>query len=183
MVNYRNNRHSIRLRNYNYSKSGWYFVTICSKSMECIFNDDLKSIMSKSWLELNKRFPEVKPDKFVVMPNHFHGILRIVSNSCRGGVIPPVSVSGRENRAPTITLGKIIAYIKYTSTKEINDLYGQGQILPIFQRNYYERIIRNNSELKNIREYINSNPKNWDIEKENIFVPYVGARFSRPTNG
>ncbi len=157
--------------------------------MECIFNNDLKLVLSKNWLTLNKRFPEVKPDKFVVMPNHFHGILQIIR--CRGEVSSPeyhgwenkthISL-GRENRAPTITLGKIIAYFKYTSTKEINDLYGQGQILPIFQRNYYERIIRNFFELNKIRTYIKSNPKNWDVEKENIFVPYVGARFSRPAN-
>ncbi len=163
-------RHTIRLQNYNYSNSGWYFVTICSKKMECIFDDNLKNVLSKNWLGLNERFSEVNPDIFVVMPNHFHGILQI--KPCRG--------EGRENPAPTMPLGKIIAYFKYTSTKEINNLYGQGQVIPIFQRNYYERIIRNTTELIKIRNYIKSNPRNWDKEKENIFVPYVGARFSRP---
>lgn len=175
-------RHTIRLQNYNYSNPGWYFVTICSKNMECIFDNNLKSVLSKNWLGLNQRFIEIKPDDFVVMPNHFHGILQIIS--CRGEVISPkyrenIS-SGRDNPAPTIPLGKIIAYFKYTSTKEINDLYGQGQVIPIFQRNYYERIIRNKIELYKIRAYIRSNPKNWDTEKEKLFVPYVGARFSRP---
>ena len=182
-------RHTIRLQSYNYSNSGWYFVTICSKNMECILNDDLKKVLSKNWLELNKRFPEVKSDDFVIMPNHFHGILQIIS--CRGEVPSPghrwqgntTNISlGRENRAPTQipALGNIMAYFKYTSTKEINNLYGQGQVIPIFQRNYYERIIRNKIELIKIRAYIRSNPKNWDKEKEKIFVPYVGARFSRP---
>lgn len=155
--------------------------------MECIFDDNLKSVLSKNWLGLNKRFSEVNPDMFVVMPNHFHGILEI--KSCRGAVLAPQyykegnipdTLSGREDPAPTIPLGKIIAYFKYTSTKEINNLYGQGQIIPVFQRNYYERIIRNKIELYKIRAYIRSNPKNWDTEKEKLFVPYVGARFSRP---
>lgn len=128
-------RHTIRLQNYNYSNPGWYFVTICSKNMECIFDNNLKSVLSKNWLGLNQRFIEIKPDDFVVMPNHFHGILQIIS--CRGEVISPkyrenIS-SGRENRAPTQgredpaptqcpTLGNIMAYFKYTSTKEINDV-------------------------------------------------------------
>lgn len=65
---------------------------------------------------------------------------------------------------------------------QLTNNYGDGQKLPIFQRNYYERIIRNNSELDTVRNYIRSNPQNWDVEKEKIFVPYVGARFSRPIN-
>jgi REP element-mobilizing transposase RayT len=167
--------------------------------MECIFDKDIGAVLSKNWMSLSNRFSNIVPDVFVVMPNHFHGILKI--NPCRGGVSPlnysrgavlaPQNLEwkntnnvslGRENPAPTqpTTLGKIVAYFKYISTKNINNEFSDGQKLPIFQRNYYERIIRNNIELKKIRNYIKSNPKNWDVEKEKIFVPYVGARFSRP---
>lgn len=169
-----NTRHTIRLRSHDYSQPGYYFLTICSIDRECIFDNRLKDILSDNWLKLPNRFTNVITDIFIVMPNHFHGILQLTNNY------------GRENRAPTQsplpTLGKIVAYFKYTSTKIINDKYGDGQKLPIFQRNYYERIIRNNSELDAVRNYIRSNPQNWDVEKEKIFVPYVGARFSRPIN-
>lgn len=193
-----NSRHTIRLRNFDYSKPGYYFITICSIKMECIFDKNIGDLLSKNWINISNRFPNVIPDIFVVMPNHFHGILKI--NLCRGAVLAPNAkgnvsspgyrgqtnttntLLGRENPAPTLTaLGKIVAYFKYTSTKSINEKYGNGQKLPIFQRNYYERIIRNNTELIKIRNYIKSNPKNWDVEKEKIFVPYVGARLSRPT--
>lgn len=143
--------HSIRLPGYDYSESGLYFVTICSQKRECIFGDivdgkmvpnEIGKIIETIWETLPDHFPVVL-DAFQIMPNHVHMIIQIVSN-------------GRDDRAPT-TLGKIIAYFKYESTKQINQYDVQAGIIPpeiirkIFQRNYYEHIIRSETNLDKIR--------------------------------
>jgi len=154
------NRKQIRLKKYDYAQSGWYFVTICTQNRECLFGEivdgkmklnDVGNIIDTQWNGLLNRFHNIQLDEYVVMPNHFHGIIIIPSNN------------GRDNPAPT-TLGRIIAYFKYESTKQINQYYVGAGILPphtikkIFQRNYYEHIIRNEEELHAIRRYIEKNP-------------------------
>lgn len=172
-------RKHIRLKNFDYSKSGYYYVTICTKNRSYIFGNvfngkmvlnDIGKIVNDIWLTISKHFNNVKLDQFQIMPNHIHGIIVIV---------------GRENRAPTLkhdtskyttlkytpTLGQIIAYFKYESTKRINNIVGKrinnivgvgfsypNKIKKIFQRNYYEHIIRNEIELLKIRQYIKNNP-------------------------
>lgn len=161
------NRHSIRLPSYDYSESGLYFITICSQNRENIFGEiidgkmilnEIGKIIESAWLSLPDRFPVVL-DAFQIMPNHVHMIIQIVSN-------------GRDDRAPT-TLGKIIAYFKYESTKQINQYaVGAGIIPPkiirkIFQRNYYEHIIRSETDLDKIREYVSANPLMWARDRNN----------------
>jgi REP element-mobilizing transposase RayT len=160
-------RHSIRLPGYDYSTSGLYFVTICSQKRECIFGEIVgeKMILNETGkiIELVwKTLPDhhsVALDEFQIMPNHIHMIIQIVSN-------------GRDDRAPT-TLGKIIAYFKYVSTKQINQhSVGAGIIPPeiirkIFQRNYHEHVIRSEIDLEKIREYVTTNPLMWARDRNN----------------
>lgn len=163
------NRQSIRLRNYDYSQSGLYYVTICTQNRECLFGDiddgkmvlnNVGNMIEKWWNKIPERFNAVELDTFQIMPNHVHMIIHIVSN-------------GRDDRAPT-TLGKIIAYFKYESTKQINQYDVRAGIIPpkiirkIFQRNYYEHIIRNEIELNKIREYIKTNPQIWDRDRNSV---------------
>jgi len=165
-------RKQIRLMGYDYSSSGWYFITICVQKHQCLFGEIIDGIMklngagkiiNRFWLKIPKRFKNVELDKYIIMPNHLHGI--IVINDI-----------GRENRAPT--LGQIVAYFKYQSTKYINNMVGAGSPRPIhagsprpiqkiFQRNYYEHIICNEKSLNKIREYIRLNPKMWDRDRNN----------------
>jgi len=135
------------------------------------------------------KYPQIDLDQFVIMPNHIHGVI----------VIKP----GRENRAPT--LGQIIAYFKYQTTKQYNVSVGAGSSRPcdpagssrpcdpagssrpcdpagssrpflqLWQRNYYEHIIRDEDELNHVRKYISDNPKNWENDKL-----YVGADYYPP---
>jgi len=106
-------------------------------------------------------FPAVRPGIFVVMPNHVHGIIVITD---RTGTVPVPNnnqFSQQDGITPPLrrpTLGQIIAYFKYQSTKEMNAVDGSGAITKFWQRNYYEHIIRNQREMDNIWKYIASNP-------------------------
>jgi REP element-mobilizing transposase RayT len=139
-------RHSIRLQGYDYSSEGAYFITICTKERQCIlgnvmeekmFTNPLGKIAEECWNDIPKYYPLVQLDAFVVMPNHIHGVLL--------------------NLGQAISLGNIIGYFKYQSTKKIFGLPG-NKILFRWQRNYYEHVIRDEKDLAQIREYIQNNP-------------------------
>ena len=163
-------RKSIRLKHYDYSQEGYYYVTICTKNMERWFGDVVNGkmklsavgeIVKKCWMEIPQHFDNAFLDVFVVMPNHFHGIVVIENERnapCRGGVTPPLL----QRR----TLGQIIAYFKYHSTRIINQIRNTPGI-PLWHRNYYEHIIRNEKELYYKRKYIMNNPIKWEIDGNN----------------
>ena len=108
------------------------------------------------WNEIENHFPYVELDAFVLMPNHSHGIVVFTNNP------KPVGAG----RPRPMGLGQVMGYFKYQSTKQINFIR-QTPGLTIWQRNYYERIIQNETELNRIREYIEVNPAKWDSDKEN----------------
>ena len=121
------------------------------------------NIVRNEWLKTKQIRDNVDLDYYVIMPNHLHGILIITHRQCRG----------TEHRAPTTesfgksipgSLPTIIRSFKATVTKQINELRATHG-LPVWQRNYYERVIRNEKELYNIRNYILNNPHKWELEK------------------
>jgi putative transposase len=158
-------RRSIRLKGYDYAKNGAYFVTMCSWNREFVFGDitdgkmrlnDCGLIIDITWCWLEKHYNHVELAEFVIMPNHLHGTLLIDRNM------------GGSRTAPTERikpLGRILGAFKTRSTKLMNE-FRQTPGSPIWQRNYYERIIRNETELNRIGDYIVSNPSNW-IDDEN----------------
>jgi putative transposase len=176
-------RHSIRLREYYYSATGAYFVTICVQGRECLFgsvadgemrmNDSGR--MVESWLcESTNKFPSVEIDTFVVMPNHFHGIICIVGATLRGRPDSDYDEQeGRPHRAAP-TLWDIIDWFKTMTTNAYIRGVKQSNWPPfhgrLWQRNYYERIIRNEAELDAARQYIAENPMKWAEDKENPAV-------------
>jgi putative transposase len=148
---YSHNRKTIRLKEYDYSRAGAYFVTICVQGHECILGSILDEEMQLSpqgkiaetcWHQIQEHFPNVALDAFICMPNHIHGIIYLYDAS-RGEVTSPL---------PLPTLGKVVAYYKYQSTKQMNTITGNIGV-KIWQRNYYEHIIRNSKELGNVRRY------------------------------
>ncbi len=158
-------RRSIRLRDYDYSKEGAYFITVCIKNRECVLGkiengkmtlDEYGMIVEKEWLRTETMCFNILMANYIVMPNHFHGII-IINADCRGGVTPPLR---------KYTLGQIVAYFKYQTVKQINQIRKTPGI-PVWQRNYYEHIIRNKKELDNIRRYIEANPVLWEYDMEN----------------
>jgi len=132
-------------------------------------------IVQKWWHEIPNHFPNVETITFVVMPNHIHGIIKI--NESRRGTVPVPGIDDEDEislqpggetpplRAPT--LGQIVAYFKYQSTKEMNSVTGTGPITKFWQRNYYEHIIRNEHEMSKIWDYIETNPTHWADDDEN----------------
>lgn len=185
-------RRSIRLRGYDYSRTGAYFVTLCTHERECLFGELADGIMSLNqtgevvralWNGLPDRFPNITTDLSVIMPNHFHGIILIDAvgaplaapafnltgnlgdtSENQGVEIRGVENQGAASSAPTV--GKIIRAFKSLSAIEINRAV-ERQGRPIWQRNYYERVIRDERELEGIREYILYNPLKWDQDENN----------------
>jgi putative transposase len=147
-------RRSIRLRGYDYTQNGAYFVTICTWQRQHLFGEivegkmhlgELGSIVEWHWHKLVKYHPYLELDAFVVMPNHIHGILVLTEN-------------GRSSKRQS--LSEIIRGFKTFSARHINK-YRNPAGLPVWQRGYYDRIIRNDEAWQNIQQYIANNPSNW----------------------
>ncbi len=172
-------RQSIRLRGYDYSEPGAYFITICTQNRECnlgeIINGKMKLtvrgfIIDEFWLKIPEHFPNVELDEFVVMPNHVHVIIVINDNFNEGRKHQQNHEADRET--PPLrkkkTLGQIIAYYKYQTTKIINQI-DDTPGMRIWQRNYYDRIIRNQKILDIARQYIFQNPLRWNKDPNNPY--------------
>ncbi len=198
-------RRSIRLKGYDYTGEGAYFVTVCVQGRECLFGDVVDSAMELSkagrmveewWSKLSGKFTGVEVDEFVIMPNHFHGIITIVGAPPCG--CPPLSPCGCPNSMPgqsygadeprpgrphgaeepkpgrphgaAPTLGDVMDWFKTMTTNAYIHGVKQSDWPPfpgrLWQRNYYERVIRNEDELADIREYIRSNPLRWADDEE-----------------
>ncbi len=229
------NRRSIRLRGYDYSQSGAYFVTICTQNRECMFGkivdgemvlNDPGRMVKKWYQELENKFPDIRCDEYIVMPNHFHGVVVNVGADLR--VCPetdlrvcPSDVRSRNNGqsrriAPTkprehigdnhdsdnhktdehmepgepepdahettgahtgAPLRAVVQWFKTITTNEY--IRGVKQCGwprfdgKLWQRNYWEHIVRNENELNRLRQYIIDNPAKWEHDRENPAV--VGA--------
>ena len=160
-------RRSIRLQGYDYSQAGAYFVTVVTQGRKLLFGDVVGGEMrlnaagemaQRMWADLPGRFPDVDLDVFVVMPNHVHGIILI----------------GEPARATTRfapTLGEIVGAFKSIVTVGYSRGVRAGMWRPfrgrLWQRNYYEHVIRNEPQLDSAREYIVNNPLQWELDREN----------------
>ena len=174
-------RRSIRLKGYDYSQEGAYFVTICVQNKECLFGEvvdgqmclnDAGRMVQKWWKELDNKFLNFELNTFVVMPNHFHAIVVIKNVGADLCVCPDEHVFN-ENCVPgehiDSPLPKIIQWFKTMTTNEYICGVRLKKFPPfkkrIWQRNYYEHIIRNEESFKKIQEYILHNPENWKNDK------------------
>jgi REP element-mobilizing transposase RayT len=163
-------RRSIRLKGYDYSQPGAYFVTLCVRKGECTLGDvsngevvlsDLGQIAHGFWARVPTHFPNVSIDTFVVMPNHVHAIV-VIHDPDRGEGGGRDAVTSPLRRP---TLGQIVAYYKYQTTKQINQIRDTPG-MPFWQRNYYEHIVRNDRALTAIRIYIAQNPHRWELDRD-----------------
>jgi len=164
-------RRSIRLKNYDYSQAGAYFVTLCIQNRECVLGEIIDRNMHLSpvgenvllqWTNLPQRFAGLELDVFVVMPNHFHSIISI--NPVGAPLAAPYFVSNEKGAASSApTVGKILRAFKSISAIEGNRLLNRSN-QPFWQRNYWEHVIRNEKELMTLRQYILSNPAQWELD-------------------
>ena len=165
-------RKIIRLQEYDYSSPCDYFVTICVHMRVYLLGEVIKEKMQLShngeivqqYLEeIPNHFENVELDKFIIMPNHIHGIITLTEPV---GAIHESPLQMTQHQRRTMTLSKIIGRFKMRTAKEIN-LINETSGRPVWQRNYYEHIIRDEKDLENIRDYIIYNPLKWESDKEN----------------
>jgi putative transposase len=183
----KSNRRSIRLKEYDYTSPGWYYITICTHNRECLFGEVIKGKMVLSpigktvqeyWLQIPNHLPNIELDEYVIMPNHIHGIIIINDKNVnnRRGVRsnaptnPNITINP-DNYFSQISpksgsLSTIIRSYKSAVTKRVNELHNTAGA-KLWQRGYYDRIIRNDWELYEIRKYIINNPLKWHLDNEN----------------
>lgn len=179
-------RRSLRLPNYDYSQPGAYFITICSWQRACLFGKVIDGIMHLNqiggiardqWLRLGLRFPHSDIYSYIIMPNHMHGIIVINSEisdtpeSLEGSTCTPLAQThcARKHVSPG-SLGAIVRAYKASVSWYIHALGGFNR-KPIWQRNYYEHIIRDEQELQTIHDYIETNPQTW--EQDRLFTSMI----------
>ena len=207
-IQHEHNRKSIRLKGYDYSQEGLYFITICCQDGICRFghieNDEMICnqygiVAYNEWMKTPQIRSNITLHEFVVMPNHIHGIIEINhdtelyfqnrmgelyipnrmdelypqnrmdelhTKSCRGELHSPIPAgvfnTPLRMRSPSQTIGAIVRGYKSAVTKQLNAL---GMIEKLWQRNYYEHIIRNEKSYLHISEYIHNNPIQWINDK------------------
>ncbi len=186
-------RSTLRISEFDYATPGAYFVTICTFRKACLFGqvtDDRVSLsaagsmVAETWSQLPQHYPAIRTDAFVVMPNHIHGVLFLADEHLRrphheGGqawepaptsehlAAPPVN----SESAPALGLSDVVHRFKTLTTHRFSKLAHDRSLRPTYrhmwQRNYYEHVIRNEDSLQRIREYITNNPVSWAVDREN----------------
>jgi len=171
----KHHRRSIRLKGYDYSQPGAYYITVVTHGRECLFGEivdgnmilnDAGKFARKCWVEIPKHFPHTDLDEFIIMPNHVHGIIVIVENDKNVGAIHVLPLRESPMQRRKMILPKIIGRFKMNTAKHINKMRNSPGVR-VWQRNYWEHVIRNENELNRIREYIINNPLQWEMDKEN----------------
>jgi len=182
-------RRSIRLKGYDYSKAGAYFITICSENRICrlgniavgaglapaqMILNEFGQIAHNEWMKLLERFTNFELDVFQIMPNHIHGIIVLNTVGATLAVSQNDSdennISGLDNSAgasPAPTVSDIVGAYKSLVANGCLDIYkSRNQTMgKLWQRNYYEHIIRNEQSYHTISNYIVNNPAKWNDDK------------------
>jgi len=172
-------RRSIRLKGYDYASQGAYFVTIVTQGRERLFGEIVNGamhvneagrIIERCWLDVPRHFPHAALDAYVVMPNHVHGIIVITdtagakNDDVGAKNLSPLPIRSAM-RSPSRSVGSIVRGFKIGVTKWFR---GNTNVYTVWQRNYYEHIIRDDAALDRIREYIRDNPIRWASDRENL---------------
>ena len=167
-------RKPLRLSGFDYTQCGAYFVTICTRDRAYLFGDvingqmilnEMGRLVMAAWDDLACHYPFMTLDAFVVMPNHVHGIVWIEVEATLTVSLPVIGEALKPS-APNRSLTEIIRAFKSFSARRINEMR-QTPGCPVWQRGYHDHIIRNDSDLTRIREYIAHNPAQWALDDEN----------------
>ena len=160
---------SARLKNWNYSANGYYFITICTKNRKQLFgeikNNEMKlskigGIVLHEWIESFEIRTELFCDSFVIMPDHIHGVLRIKNPFVdKHAPVETYAVLSLRGHIPK-SISSFVAGFKSHATKKINEYRNTPGGL-IWQPRFHDHVIRNKGELNRIQNYIKNNPSNW----------------------
>ncbi len=185
-------RRSIRLQDYDYTKEGAYYITICTSDKRLLFGtvnhesvllNRIGQIAEQCWLKIPDHSTNVTIDYYIVMPNHFHGILFITEPPTDSNVLLPLTSVGAQPveypdfngaapcadkvRVPCViprSLGSIVRSYKSAVSRLAHGL-PEFKTTPIWQRNYYEHVIRDEDDLYMKRNYIQNNPLQWELDE------------------
>ena len=166
----KHHRKSIRLPGYDYSQAGAYYVTIVTHQRNCLFGEvvngemvlnDFGKIAAECWRAIPDHFPLVELGAYVVMPNHVHGIIVITNGR---GTIYRAPTQEQFQKPVVGSIPTIIRTFKAAVTRRIGR---EHNATGIWQRNYYEHIIRDQTDLQNKTDYIEANPMLWDEDENN----------------
>ena len=158
-------RKPTRLPGYDYATPGCYFITTCTDGFRCLFGrvedgiwrpNRLGGIVEECWLQLRTHYPAIGLDEFAVMPNHFHGVVHL-----RDG-------------APSLV--ELVRGFKTFSARKINTVRHSPRA-KVWQRSFYDRIVRSDADLQRIRAYIFDNPGNWGKDRPGGNPEIVGEGF------
>jgi REP element-mobilizing transposase RayT len=162
------------LKNYDYSQDGAYLLTLCTFDRGCHFEqfEQLRRIVEAQWHSIPERFPGVVLDAYVIMPNHFHGIIVLGRDTPCGYPGSGNSQSGHPQGVPLRkpNIGDIVGSFKslcvnaWLKTIKFENINAIGKF---WQNNYHEHVIRNDVEMERIRQYIADNPLQWELDREN----------------
>jgi putative transposase len=164
-----NHRRSTRLPGYDYASAGAYFITLVAASRECLFGSldngqwhasELGRAAQEAWMATPQVRPGLALGAFVVMPNHIHAVVWLPKQEL--GNIQGTTHAGRR------TLGRVVAGYKSVVTKRYRDLTAKSGAI-VWQRSFYEHVIRDDEDLTAIEAYIEDNPRNWAHDAENPF--------------
>lgn len=169
-------RKQLRLAGYDYKKAGLYYVTLCTYGRLCLFGkisnekmllNDAGRMLHETWTNLPKHFTNVYLDSFIIMPNHLHAIVILSESLSRLRKF----VTAQRPSPTNCSLSSIIKSFKtYTTRQYIENIRQHGWPAfkkKLWQRSFYEHIIRNDTNLLNIQQYIADNPLKWDLDREN----------------
>ncbi len=196
-------RHSMRLKGYDYATGGAYFVTICTHHREDLLGSVVSGVVrpsecglvvQRAWNDLPGHYPHVALDDFVLMPNHVHGVLflgdeEVVNDIVVAGLRPATTTAGNASRpsygdaastraARRHSLSEIVRAFKTFSARRINALRGTPAS-PVWQRGFYDHVVRDEPDLRRIRQYVLDNPLTWDADHENLSVTPAGSQAAR----
>lgn len=179
----KHHRRSIRLKEFDYAQPGAYFITIVTCQRECLFGEivnegmvlnEFGKIADDCWSVIPEHFPNVELGVYVVMPKHVHGIIVITDgrgtaksfSSVGARHVSPLQKPSTPHGFKRGSVGAIVASFKSAVTRRIGREHNAAGI---WQRNYYERVIRDEKEWDKIHRHIESNPSNWADDDENPF--------------
>ena len=173
----RQRRRSLRLRGYDYTQAGLYFVTICAQDRACLFGEVVDGevrlsaageVVAEEWARTAEIRPSVLLDAFVIMPNHLHGIVALVDVDADGAMLPPRPGAAEDwgsPRGPAAgSLSAIVGQFKAVTTKRVNALRETPGAV-VWQRGFHDHIIRHERALAQIRDYMADNPGRWEDDR------------------
>ena len=166
MKNRRKRKNSMRLENWNYRAVGYYFITFCAFQRQCLFeSEEVINYLEETW----QRIPTWKGmnifhiDAFVIMPNHIHAILYVMASQV-------AHYSPKTTKVEPGSASAAVGTFKSTVTRQLRLQYGFDREAKVWQRGFYDRIIRNERELEAVRRYIDLNPVRWAEDRDNLDV-------------